>query len=109
VTQMCHAQKSGESNDSPGKHTGKDGKQYPAKKVQQLPDPIQPECDGCITDAERWNNSASNIFADIISMRAYWDREFGNNWRKFDQASTTVTLAKQAIEAFAILAKTFRS
>jgi len=74
------------------------------KAGQPTPGPIQEDCDDCNSDSERWERSLSNMAGDAISIRAFWTREFGEQWETFDVPSTAVTLAKQAAKEWAELA-----
>ena len=66
-----------------------------AVRTADLADPVQEPCDDCVTQQEQWARSASNILANIASMRAFWKREFGD-WTKFERSTALITLAKQA-------------
>lgn len=72
--------------------------------VDQPNDPIQEPCTDCETPEEFWQRSLSNLASDAISMRAFWTRQFGE-WKKFKVPSDLVTLAEQAAEAWATLAR----
>ena len=71
-------------------------------------DPIQEEMEDHATATleQRWQWSAMNHLSDIVVMFAYWDREFGKDWQKFERPSALVTLAKEADAAFSQLLKT---
>jgi hypothetical protein len=110
------------ANAPPGKRTGRDGKQYPARhtvrtrtaKPKQSPnnvwssDPIQENCSECEVPAEFWERSLENLAGDAISMRAHWTREFGK-WESFEAPSSLVTLAKQAAQTWTELAADINS
>lgn len=88
------------------KRESADGRMRPAtqpKKAAQhkppapsMADPIQDDCDDCLTDERRWQFSAANILGDILAMRAYWAREFGKDWRRFEKPTALIALAQQA-------------
>jgi hypothetical protein len=67
------------------------------------PDPIQEPCTDCDTPEQFWERSLGNLAGDAISMRAFWNREFGE-WEKFEVPSSLVTLAKQAAKVWTELA-----
>jgi hypothetical protein len=75
------------------------------RPTPRIIDPIEDEWDddAIATDEERWQRSAENFLADILTREAYWNREFGKGWRKFQRTSSVTTLAKEADEAFAKL------
>jgi hypothetical protein len=68
------------------------------------PPPTLDTGDNRDNSAERWERSLSNIAGDSISLRAFWTREFGEDWETFGVPSTAVTLAKQAAKEWAELA-----
>lgn len=67
-------------------------------------DPIQEPCADCVTDEERWQRSAANFLGDLLAMRAYWSKEFGE-WERFKRPSMLVSLAEQAAKEWKELAK----
>jgi hypothetical protein len=72
-------------------------------------DPIQAPCPGCDTEEARWQGSAANMLGDVLAMRAFWTREFGAGWQKFEVPSSIVTLAKQAAKELEKLAAGLRA
>lgn len=58
-------------------------------------DPIQDECTDCENPQARWQHSCAFMLGEILAMRAYWRREFGD-WEKFEVSSQLVQLATQA-------------
>lgn len=100
------------------KRTGKDGK---TRKLPKRPkvktgahtargskhradDPIHAKCEGCDTAEQTWRHSLGNMAGDAASMCAFWTRQFGTDWEKFEVPSSLVTLAKQAAEEWRKLA-----
>lgn len=83
---------------------GKDGKRYKPRRAAPPVDPVQEPCDDCVTPDAQWERSASNIFANVASMRAFWRREF-KDWEKFERSSALITLAKQADKEWKELTK----
>lgn len=78
-----------DQNCTPAKVIGRDGKTYPTKYRPRPPDPNQqPE--------PRWQRSVSNLAGDIVSIRAFWSKEFGEQWKKFDVPSDLLKLILQA-------------
>jgi hypothetical protein len=67
-----------------------------------VPDIIEEACDYCRTDEERWQYSLGFHAGQIVALRAYWQREFGD-WQKFEVPSSLVTLAKQAAKEWSEL------
>lgn len=91
---------------------GKDGKRYKPRRQaspseDEVHDSLRVDCDGCTTDEERWQRSAANLFGEILSMRAYWKKEFGA-WEKFRSSSAIATLAKQSVEELTQIAGHFK-
>jgi DUF3102 family protein len=70
-------------------------------------DPVQEPCEDCTTPEETWQRSLVNIAGDMLSMRAFWTRQFGD-WEKFNVTSDLVTLAEQASEELIQLSKMLR-
>ena len=66
-------------------------------------DPIQEVDAADDTKEKRWQRSCGNLLGDILSMRAYWAREFGE-WEAFERPSHLITLAKDAAAAWKELA-----
>jgi hypothetical protein len=56
------------------------------------------------TDQSRWQRSAGSMLGELLSLRAYWRKEFGK-WETFEIPTALVTLAKQAAEELSELAK----
>ena len=68
------------------------------------PPPTLDTSDSCNNSAERWERSLSNVAGELISLRAFWTREFGEEWETFGVPSAAVTLAKQAAKEWTELA-----
>jgi hypothetical protein len=55
------------------------------------------------TPEQRWQASLSNMAGDIISLDAYWKKEFGD-WRKFEMPSDVQKLVSDALMAWSKIA-----
>lgn len=67
-------------------------------KESKLPenyDPFHEDCEDCDTDEEIFQNSVANHLAQIVAMRAYWTKQFGD-WKKLKIPPDLLTLAKEA-------------
>jgi hypothetical protein len=60
--------------------------------------------DGGNSATDQWERSLGNMAGDAISIRAFWDKTFGKEWKTFEVPSTAVTLAKQAAQEWTWLA-----
>jgi hypothetical protein len=60
------------------------------------------------TKEEFWQNSLGTFASHAVSLEAYWTKQFGD-WRQFEPPSHLITLAEQAAEAWAKLAKELRA
>jgi hypothetical protein len=70
-------------------------RQKPELAPEDLPDD---------TPQQRWHYSVSNIAGEAISLLAFWDKTFGQEWRSFEVSSDLATLAQQAADAWAQIA-----
>ena len=61
------------------------------------------DADGMPPLAERWQYSLSNLCGEIISRRAYWNKEFAG-WKSFECPSHVKKLVREAATEFAALA-----
>jgi hypothetical protein len=58
--------------------------------------PYQEPCTDCNTAEEQWQRSVANLLGDILTMRAYWDRLFGDDWKAYKIPSSHIKLAVDA-------------
>jgi hypothetical protein len=56
------------------------------------------------TPEQRWHNSLGNMAGEGVSLRAYWSRIFGEDWKTFKVPSDLVTLARQCADEWTEIA-----
>ena len=66
-------------------------------------DPIQDDCQDCVSSEQEWQHSFSHFAGDAVAIDDFWRRQFGA-WEKFEVPSSFVMLAKQAAKAWKELA-----
>ena len=84
-------------------------KQRAAATKKRSGRPEQPDPEELPGDSpqQRWQYSAANMAGmagEAISLLAFWDKTFGEEWRSFEVPSDLVTLAQQAADAWAQIA-----
>ena len=80
------------------------GQGTPKPKPEKGRMPLTEEpCTDCNTSAERWERSCSMMLGEMLSLRAYWNKEFGA-WDKFPVPSSLAKLARQAADELTQLA-----
>ena len=89
----------------PAKRLGLDGKRRkPPRAAQEEAPLIHEECDDCTSDEERWHRSCAGMLGEMLSLRHYWQKEFGK-WEKFKTTTALLTLAEQAAAEMTKLAQ----
>jgi hypothetical protein len=88
-----------------GKKSSSNSRGRPRLNTENDGDPIEEECGDCNSNEERWHRSLGNLAGDAISLEAYWTRQFGEDWQRFAVPDDLVTLAQNAAQAWANVAK----
>jgi hypothetical protein len=103
---VASARRQGAEYSAPAKHTGRDGKSYPARAT--IVEPVEEEPEDEMTDEESWQLSLGTSAGEAVALRASWRKEFGN-WERFETPSSLVTLATQAATAWLALAEQLKA
>jgi ParB-like chromosome segregation protein Spo0J len=83
--------------------TAKKKRKQPAKKPKPLAREDDEEVPVVITDeevAQRWEETLGYLAGDAIAMEAGWLKSFGPKWKKYEVTSATLTLVRQARDAW---------